>query len=121
MRAFFEPHDVRDDPLGPSESDMLVRTYDAQATTPTYPFFQGDENRPDKAHPLDPGVPAALGGNLTIEPIELPVTAYYPSLRPDNRQRLLARADAAIRESTSAVVTAEKVVAAAKLALAGEQ
>ena len=56
MRAFYEPHDVRDDPLGQSESEMLVRTYDARLSTPTYPFFQGDENRPDKAHPLDPGV-----------------------------------------------------------------
>ncbi len=112
LRAFFEPHDVRDDPLGLNGSEMLVRTFDAKADTPTFPFLQGDENRPDKTHPLRPAVPTVLGGDLAIEPIELPVVAYYPSLRPATLQASLDHAAAEVQAAKAALKAAEDAVAA---------
>ena len=35
---------------------------DLKPDEPTYLFERGNEKRPDKEHPLTPGVPAALGG-----------------------------------------------------------
>jgi hypothetical protein len=85
FRAFFEPHQVRDDRL-PGEpdrgKDALPRVYDSDLDTPTYLFRHGNEKDPDTGRPLAPGVPAALGDNrLQIVPIVLPLTAYCPDKR----------------------------------------
>ncbi len=116
MRAFFEPHEVRDDPFGAAESAMVVRAFDAKAETVTYPFLQGDENRPDKEHPALPAVPEVLGGKLTIEPVTLPVTAYYPALREENRGAALAAAEARLAAARAAVGEAEEDLQAARRA-----
>jgi len=64
VRAVFEPHRVRIDPVG-GEKDLkkagLTRAFDADAKVPTYLYTRGDERNPDKSKPLSPGVPAALG------------------------------------------------------------
>ncbi len=63
IRAVFEPHKVRIDPV-PGEKDTkkdgLARAYDADPKAPTYRYDRGDERHPDKSNPLSPGVPAAL-------------------------------------------------------------
>jgi hypothetical protein len=117
MRAVFETHDVRDDPFV-NASAQLVRTYDAHPDRKTFLFFQGDANRPDKDNPLTPGLPALLG-ELSVEPVQLPVTAWYPALNKELRVKALAaaesqiaKADASLRNARTAVETARSQLAA---------
>jgi hypothetical protein len=69
LRAFFEPHDIRTDPLvgqADSKTDGLVRVFDAMPDKPTYLFHRGQEHQPDKTNPLSPRLPEVLGGNLVL-------------------------------------------------------
>ena len=134
FRAFFEPYQVRVDPLafGTAEekdatlgmvlSDGVARVFDQELEAPTYLFRRGDDRSPDRDQPLTPGVPAALGNaELEIRPIELPSEGYLPSLRPKFVEGLLARAasdlQAAQQRLREAQAAAEKVkLAAAELA-----
>jgi hypothetical protein len=72
LRAFFEPHDVRTDPL-PGQSDGqkngLVRVFDALPDKPTYLFHRGQEHHPDKTNPLSPRLPEVLGGKLVLHSV----------------------------------------------------
>src|SRR5262249_49657098 len=77
FRPVSEPPLVRIARL-PGEPDRdkhgLPRVYDAWLDTPTYLFVRGDEQQPDKNHPLRPGVPAVLGdGALNITSVPLPM------------------------------------------------
>ena len=99
LRAFFEPHDVRADLLPgqpDAAKDALARVYDARPDTPTFLFARGDEKRPDKDHPLTPGLPAILGGAVAIEPVPLPATASYPGLKPFAQAEAIAAAEARV-------------------------
>lgn len=102
IRAIFESHDVRDDPFGTAD-DSLVRAYDAHPDTKTFVFLQGDENRVDEDHAVTPEVPGFLGAELSIEPVRLPLTAYYPALAPENYQATLAAKQAELAKATEAV------------------
>ena len=115
FRAFFEPHSVRLDQVGREkdlEKDGLPRVYDADPQAVTYRFIRGDEIRPDKDHPHQPAIPAVLGSiEGTIQPVPLPLAAWFPALTPDARE-------AAIAESEEAVRTAEEALEHAKRAAA---
>ncbi len=111
MRAVFETHDVRDDPFV-NASAQIVRTYDAHPDRKTFPFIQGDADRPDKDNPVTPGLPELLG-ELSVQPVQLPVTAWYPALNKELRAKALAdaesqiaKADASLRNARTAVTTA---------------
>lgn len=103
FRAFFEPHDVRLDPVGLEtdlEKDGLPRVYDADPLATTFRFIRGEETRPDRDHPHFPGIPAVLGSiEGTIRPVALPVEAYFPALRPNSRQAAMADADASVNDA----------------------
>ncbi|WP_435005651.1 DUF1553 domain-containing protein [Tundrisphaera lichenicola] len=105
-RAFFEPHDVRTDRL-PGEPDIkkdgLVHAYDARTDAPTYLFERGDEKNPDKDHPLPPGLPAFLGGDIPIEPVHLPITVTYPGLQPFAQAEVLAQAESGVATARAAL------------------
>jgi len=63
FRAFFEPHDIRIDPVPgqpDTNKDGVARAYDANEAAPTYLFVRGDDRSPDKSRVLTPGVPAVL-------------------------------------------------------------
>ena len=122
MRAIFETHDVRDDTLLPASesnpvSGKLVRTYDAHLDRQTFPFVQGNENRPDKDSPLPPGLPKLLG-ELTVEPVTLPVTVWYPALRKESRVAALNAARAKLSAAESAVENARTTLLNAQKKLA---
>ena len=57
MRAIFEPHQVRLDPV-PGEVDLdkdgLPRAFDDQIDAATYLHVRGDPKRPDKTTPVEP-------------------------------------------------------------------
>ncbi len=105
-RAFFEPHDVRADRL-PGQPDLtkdaLARVYDARPEAPTYLFARGDEKDPDKDHPLAPGLPAILGGDVPVEALTLPITASRPGLRPFALAESIATAEAEVATARAAM------------------
>lgn len=105
FRAFFEPHDVRTDrvsaltgtqkdaTLGQVLNDGIAMVYDKNPQAETWRFERGDGRYPDKSRALAPGVPAALGGHVDIQPVRLPPTAWYPALRTGYRESLIEQAE----------------------------
>jgi len=100
MWAFFEPIEVRQDRV-PGEGDPgafqkyeysvlrkiaklgAVRIYDDKMDAKTFVYVGGDERNKikDKA-PVQPAAFAFLGGDrVSIEPVQLPVGAWYPALQ----------------------------------------
>ncbi len=134
FRAFFEPHDVRTDPL-PGQPDTyrdgMPRVFDSEPRgidgsgpaiyAETYRFVGGDEKNPDK-NPLSPGVPEILGKlGDTIQPVKLPVAGYYPSIQPFVRQDLLDRARQDIQKAETDLAEARRTLAAAEQRAASPQ
>ncbi len=127
MRAFFEPISVRLDVV-PGEGDLakngIPRVYDGLLDTPTYRFVRGEDTKPDKTKPIEPGVPDVIAfKQLAIEPVSLPQTAAEPERRPwvldahvATARRAVESAEAAVaKESTPAK---QQAVAVAKAELA---
>ncbi|MFT5467191.1 MAG: hypothetical protein ACI8UO_002295 [Verrucomicrobiales bacterium] len=126
FRAFFEPHDVRTDALefaaksvkdnniGTVLTDGLSRVFDKNPDEPTYRFERGDDRRPDESAPLEPGVPSALGGVLAVEPVALPVEAFYPALRPEILASRIANAEEAEAAAKAKIGVAETALAEAE-------
>ncbi|MDP7014334.1 MAG: DUF1553 domain-containing protein [Pirellulaceae bacterium] len=126
LRAFFEPHQVRLDPIGGEldlDQDGLPRVFDEQLDRPTYVFVRGQENSPDKSQKLAAEPPVVLPPLPNkIAPVDLPVLAYYPMLRPDNvksqqaklaaavesRQKRLQATQERIRQATDKLASLEK-------------
>lgn len=132
MRAFFEPHNVRTDQL-PGKADIITGNwpagappghklkdgddviFDADLDTPTYLLERGNEKNPVKDKPLAPGVPSVLGiSDLTIQPVTLPLEAFYPDLQPERRREIVEATQAAIKQAETAAVKARESVAAAR-------
>jgi hypothetical protein len=120
FRAIFEPHQIRTDriPGQPNvDLDGLPRAYDAKLDEPTYVFLRGDDKKPDKDHPVSPTVPAILGGALSIEPVPLPRSTYYPALEEFIVDETRAAARKAVTDAEAALPKAQAAVdqAATKL------
>jgi mono/diheme cytochrome c family protein len=110
------------------EKDGLPRVYDAEPREPlneepfipaifpqTYRFIRGDERNPDKEHPLAPAVPEIFGNNrIKIEPVTLPLEAYYPSLRPEIHDDLIAEAKAEISKAEANLAKANQALVQAR-------
>ena len=103
LRAVFEPHDVRIDPVagqGDKKLDGLCRAYDKELKAQTSFYIRGDERTPDKSRgSMAPGVPAALGGSLEIKPIALPFRAAHPDRTEVMRKALLAASAKTLEEA----------------------
>lgn len=103
LRAFFEPHQVRTDPLpgkrellksnvamgsppGSTLKEGLDCAYDADLKAVTYVFDRGNDKNPVKDREIKSGVPAILTKDeVKVTPVNLPLEAYYPELRPEMR------------------------------------
>jgi hypothetical protein len=118
FRAIFEPHQVRTERV-PDQPDVLkdglARICDMKPNAPTYLFERGDEKRPKKDEVIKPGMPETFGSQLKIEPVDLPLTAYYPALqefalKEDQAQatQRVSQAEAALAKSQTAIATAKK-------------
>jgi hypothetical protein len=126
FRAFFEPHDVRTDAisvltgtqkdatLGQVLNDGIACVYDKTPDAPTYRFERGDNRSPDQGHPLTPGIPSALGGELDIQKVELPVEAWYPMLRPSVRATLLDKSAAKVSSAAEQLKRARAAATSAR-------
>ncbi len=113
FRAFFEPHDVRLDPV-PGQPDVkldgIPRAFDAQPAAPTYLFARGDDRSPDKEHPLDPAIPSVLGNAVNVSPVTFSHRDYLQALGPAEQN--------ALPPAQAEATTAEQELAKARLALA---
>ncbi len=124
VRAFFEPHQVRTDrvPGQPDiEKDGLARVFDQDLAAPTYLYVRGNEKEPVTDRPLEPGLPAVLGGSVHIEPVALPPQAYYPGLAEFYQKETLEAARAAAQQAAAALDEARAKLAQAEAALAAAQ
>ncbi len=85
MRAIFEPHQVRLDPIpGVTDFDQdgLPRVFDDQIDAVTYLHVRGDPNNPDTDQSIEPGVPQILSRFASpIQPVDLPAEAFAPGIR----------------------------------------
>lgn len=117
-RAFFEPISIRQDRV-PGEADPgafqdytyagirnvqrlgAVRVFDKDPQAPTWFYTKGDErNRVKERGSIAPGVPAFLASTeLRIEPVPLPPRAWYPGLRPEIQETVLAASRAAVSQA----------------------
>jgi hypothetical protein len=76
--------------------------FDGGVFPPTYVFVRGQETQPDTSREVAPGVPAILAlGELSIEPIALPVEAAEPARRAWVIENSLAAAELAVETATS--------------------
>ena len=103
LRAIFEPHQVRLDPV-PGESDFekggLPRVFDDDIHASTYLHVRGDPKSPDKSNPIAPGVPSMLSSfEHQIKSISLPRTAYSPGTRAHVLETRLANAKSRVESS----------------------
>jgi hypothetical protein len=102
VRAIFEGHNVRTEPL-PGELDTtkdgLVRAFDASLNPGTFLLERGDDRFPVKDKAIDPGVPAAFGGDFAVRMVKLPPTAAVPERRAYVRTTLLSDARAAVEKA----------------------
>ena len=85
MRAFFEPHQPRLDPV-PGEINIdkngLARVFDLYPDKPTYLFIRGNDKDPDKSRVIEPGVPDVLAfEELKITPVALAPEVFNPDLQ----------------------------------------
>jgi hypothetical protein len=132
MRAIFEPHQIRLDPL-PGETDLekdgFPRAFDAHLDEVTYLHIRGDDKNPDKSKPIPPGVPAILGTEgFEVTPVALPQLAYRPVLQPfvladrlNAVEAELAAAQAALDAAQTQLAVAEKAAAEKTAALAAAE
>ena len=127
MRAFFEPISVRLDVVpgeGDLEKDGIPRVYDGLLDTPTYLFVRGEDTKPDKTKPIEPGVPDVIAfKQLAIQPITLPEPAAEPERRPwvldahlATARRSVESAEAAVAKESTPVTQQAVAVAKAELA-----
>ncbi|MBI5760180.1 MAG: DUF1549 domain-containing protein, partial [Planctomycetales bacterium] len=131
FRAFFEPHDVRTDPLSgnlATDKDATLglvlkegvsQVFDKQLDVPTYLFARGDNRNPVKEEPLTPAVPAAFGFDAPeIKPVTLSLEAANPYLRPTVVEGLLATSRSSVKSAEVGVAGATASIAKAEKKLA---
>ena len=85
LRAVFEPHQVRLDPVA-GETDFakngLPRVFDDHIDEPTYLHVRGNPKDIDKSTVISPGVPQFLSSfESEIQSIQLPPSAFAPGTR----------------------------------------
>ena len=121
FRSIFEPYNLRTERM-PGEAELtkngLSRACDLTAEMPTYLLERGDERRPNKDIVITPGTPEVFGSSLKVEPIELPVLAYYPALQEFALQEDLANAASQIVVAKNLLASSEHAVVAAQRSLA---
>ena len=140
FRALFEPINIRQDRVG-GEADPgpfqeyqygvlrkvqrlgAIQVFDKNPTAPTWFYTGGDErNRVTNRGSMAPGLPTFLGGDQAkFEPVTLPATAWYPALRPEILETLLADQRSIIAALEKELVTARPEVAMALPALKEKQ
>lgn len=131
FRAFFEPHDVRTDPvsgnadtekdatLGPVLKEGVARSFDKVVDVKTFVFARGDNRYPDESKVMTPAVPKALGAIAgEIQPVTLSPDAWYPQLRPAVTDGLIAAAESKVALAEQQITKARDDAALAEKSVA---
>lgn len=123
LRAFFEPYDIRTDPVNGDRNPNaagLVRAYDKTLDATTVLFTRGDEARPEKDKPLAPVVPRLLTEFAATPGVTaLPPAAYYPGLDETVFAKALADSKAGVARAEEALTKARSEwIAASEAAIA---
>jgi hypothetical protein len=97
LRALFEPHQVRLDPV-PGEGDFekggIPRVFDNHLEAPTWLHLRGDPQSPDKETTIEPGVPVLFEKFAgEIREVDLPYVAWNPGARSYVQEAHLAEAN----------------------------
>lgn len=134
FRAFFEPYDVRLDPV-PGQANVfeggIARIFDglprdgqrqpidiAPIYKDTFLFIRGDESSPAK-RPLTPSIPGVLGKfDVQIVPVELNLEAHIPGLQGFVAQDRVAKAEQDVRDAEVGVESSTRWLAEARARLA---
>ncbi len=107
LRAIFEPYQVRTDMVEGEvdlERDGIPRAFDCNLDAGTYVHMRGDDRNPDKNRVIEPAIPKFLAfKELQIQPIELPVDACDPGLRPFVAHNHLSAAQQALDDAQAAL------------------
>jgi hypothetical protein len=136
LRAIFEPLELRHDRV-PGEPDPgpypkyeygkaykpissgMVRVFDEKLDAQTF-LYTGGESRnvvPDRP-PVAPGVPGFLdAAAFRVEPIDLPLEAYYPGRKAFVRREELAQREAAVTTAEPLLARSRERLASAVRAL----
>ena len=86
----------------------MVRVMDERLDAKTLFYTGGDERNVAKNKPpVQPGVPAALGGFFKIEPVSLPPESWYPGMKPFLRREEVAKREQAVAVAEAAVKAAQ--------------
>lgn len=130
FRAFFEPHDVRTDPLsgnadtekdatlGPVLKEGVARAFDKVVDAKTFVFQRGDNRYPDESKLMTPAVPKALGKLASeIQPVALSPDAWYPQLRAAVADGLIAAAESKASLAEQQIAKAREDAALAEQAV----
>ena len=112
LRAIFEPHQIRLDPIA-GETDFekagLPRAFDDHIDQATYLHRRGDPKDPDTQTKIEPGVPQILSNFASpIEPVQLPLWAYAPGSREYVQQDHLKQAETNLSSARSKLAEAEE-------------
>ncbi len=110
FQAIFEPHRTRTDFVAGQPDRMLdgiPRVFDADLDAKTQLLIAGDEKRPDTTRQIKPQPPQILGLAMPIQPVELPLLARIPQLKPETRQTLVAAEDGKVSQAEAALQQAQ--------------
>ncbi len=111
MRAIFEPHWVRTDPV-PGDTNTLnaglARVFDTDTNPPTYFLTRGDERKADTNRVMSPDVPRAFGGRLDVRTVSLPLSAGRPNRQEFVYRDALAAADYFLTEARAKFTSATR-------------
>jgi hypothetical protein len=109
FRAFFEPHEIRTDAIGgqaDTTKDGLVRVYDAHLEAVTVFFPGGDDRRPDANRTFLPAPPQSLSSGVDVQPVVLPIRAFYPGISSEIQEAAVDKARAALSAADEALALA---------------
>lgn len=111
LRAFIEPYQVRMDMVEGEldlEKNGLTRVFDCNPEVPTYFHNRGDDRNPDRSKSIPAVFPKFLvSATPEIKPIELPVTTYMPSTKPEVAAAHRARVAKAIEAAQAQLLAAQ--------------
>lgn len=118
LRAVFEPHQVRLDPV-PGQTDLekdgLPRVFDAHPDAKTYLHIRGDASNPDTSREISPGVPEVFAAAaFQVAQVDLPPAAHNPALQDFVLADHLKLAQAEIERAENELTRATQAVAAAE-------
>ncbi len=120
FRAFFEPYQIRTDAVGDVldfEQDGIPRAFDCNADAPTWVHIRGDDRNPDTSRPVTPEIPQFLAfDQFPLTPVQLPVEAFDPGLRPHVVQARMKSAHHAINAAQNSLAMAQKQLELARMA-----